>query len=64
LESPARRFDLVSTVALSRLGPGMIRNSGNAELLVHSSGLTGAATLAVNQTLIIGEKENVKAEQK
>ena len=65
-ESRPMRFDLVSNVALSRLDPGMIRNSGNTGLLVHRSGLagvTGAATLAVNQTLEIGERENVKAEQ-
>lgn len=63
-ESGARKFTLVSTVALSRLGRNLIKNSGNTALLVHLSGLTGAATLAVNQTLEIGEKENVKAEQK
>jgi len=63
-ESQAMKFALVSTVALSRLKPGMIKNSGNTALLVHRSSLTGAATLAVNQTLEIGERENVKAEQK
>jgi hypothetical protein len=64
MESEARKFTLVSAVVLSRLKPDLIHNSGNTELLVHSSGLTGAVTLAVNQTLETGEEENVKAEQK
>ncbi len=63
-ESRPMRFELVSTVALSRMGPGAVRNTGNTGLIVHRSGITGAATLAVNQTLEIGVEENVKAEQK
>ncbi|MBN2330683.1 MAG: hypothetical protein JXC85_02610 [Candidatus Aenigmarchaeota archaeon] len=66
-ESRAMRFDLVSTVALSRPDPGMISNTGNTALLVHRGGLsaiTGAVTLGVNQTLDIGDGEDVKAEQK
>lgn len=64
VESEPKRFSLLSTVALSRPVTGMIVNSGNTELLVHRGGLTGAFTLAVNQTLEIEERENVKAEQK
>jgi hypothetical protein len=64
IESAARRFALVSTVALSRLDRNLVRNSGNTALLVHSGGMAGAVTLAVNETLEIGDKENVKAEQK
>ena len=64
MESRAMKFTLVSTVALSRLERDMIKNSGNAELLVHRSRLAGAVTLPVNQTLEIGEEEDVKAEQK
>ena len=63
-ESGAWRFSVVSTVALSRLESDMVMNSGNVPLLVHLGRLTGAATLAVNQTLEIGEGEDVKAEQK
>ena len=62
-ESAPARFTIVSTVELSRMRPGMIRNSGNVPLLVHLGGLTGAATLAVNQTLEIEEGQDVKAEQ-
>ena len=63
-ESEPMRFGVVSTVALSRLESDMISNSGNVPLLVHLGGITGAATLAVNHTLEIGEEDDVKAEQK
>lgn len=65
-ESEARHFTLVSTVALSRLepNPNLIKNSGNTALLVHRGGLAGAVTLAMNHTIEIGEREDVKAEQK
>jgi hypothetical protein len=63
-ESSTSKFTVVSTVALSRMGPNAIMNSGNVPLLVHLGGLTGAATLAVNQTTDIGDAEDVKAEQK
>ena len=62
-ESGVSRFALVSTVALSRLEKEAVRNSGNTPVLVQRSGITGAFVLAVNETLRIGEEENVKAEQ-
>jgi hypothetical protein len=62
-ESAARRFTVVSTVALSRPYPEIVRNTGNTGLLVYSGSITGAATLAVNGTLEVREEENVKAEQ-
>ena len=64
IESEARKFTLLSTVALSRIDPNLIKNSGNTDLLVHRSGITGALTLPVNETLEIGENENVMGEQK
>ncbi len=57
-------FTVVSSVALSRPVPGAIINSGNTELLLFRSGITGAFTLAVNRTMEIGGEESVKAEQK
>ena len=63
-ETTARRFTVVSTVALARPGGTIAVNSGNADLLLHRSALAGAVTLAVNQSLEIGEEENVRAEQK
>jgi hypothetical protein len=62
-ESVPRQFTVVSTVALSRPERVIIVNSGNTDLLVHSSGFTGAVTLGVNETMQIGEEDNVKAEQ-
>jgi len=62
-ESTLKQFTVVSTVALSRPEKAIIVNSGNTDLLVYGSGFTGAVTLGVNETLRIGEEENVKAEQ-
>jgi len=55
---------VVSSVALSRPAPGTLVNSGNTELLLFRSGMTGAFTLAVNRTMDIGGEESVKAEQR
>jgi hypothetical protein len=63
-ESEARAFTVVSTVALSRPERGAVVNSGNTALLVHVSGLAGAVTLAVNESLETKEDDYVKAEQK
>ena len=62
--SQPRRFTVVSTVALSRPVSSIVRNAGNTPLLVQRSGLAGAVTLAVNQSLEITEDEHVRAEQK
>lgn len=62
-ESEPKKFTVVSTVALSRPEGNMIVNSGNTDLLVYRSGLAGAVTLAVNDTLEVEEEDNVKAEQ-
>jgi len=64
MESGPKKFTVVSTVALSRPEGNTIVNSGNTDLLVYRSGLAGAVTLAVNETLEVEEEDNVKAEQK
>ena len=62
-ETMPRRLTVVSTVALSRPSGDHVENSGNTPVILHRDGVTGAAILAVNQSLEIGEDENVKAEQ-
>lgn len=64
MESGPKKFTVVSTVALSRPEGNTIVNSGNTDLLVYRSGLAGAVTLVVNETLEVEEEDNVKAEQK
>ncbi len=64
VESEAGKFTVVSTVSLSRPEKGIVINSGNSELLFYRSGVTGAFVLGVNQTIEVGEEENVMAEQK
>jgi hypothetical protein len=59
----ARSFTVVSTVSLSHLGSDAVINSGNTNLLVHGDGMSGAITLAVNESLKIPEEGNVNAEQ-
>lgn len=62
-ESSQKKFTLVSTVSLSRLGNDMIINSGNTGLHVYGGGLAGAVTLAVNGSMKVREEGNVRAEQ-
>lgn len=64
VESGVRKLTIVSTVELSRLKRDQLSNVGNTPLLVHGSGLAGAVTLGVNESMNIGEDDNVKAEQK
>ncbi|MCK4714562.1 MAG: hypothetical protein KAT35_03230, partial [Candidatus Aenigmarchaeota archaeon] len=63
-ESDPKTFTIVSKVEISRMEPVRIVNTGNTDLFVHSSAVTGAFTVGVNETLEVGEEDNVKAEQK
>jgi hypothetical protein len=60
----AKRFTVVSMVALSRPERTIVMNAGNTDLLVYPGGLTGALVLGVNEEVEVGEDANVKAEQK
>ena len=62
-ETEPKKFTIVSAVDLSRPEISVIKNSGNTALLVHGSGITGALTLGVNETLNISGEEYVRAEQ-
>lgn len=63
-ESESKSFSIVSKVELSRTDPTVIVNTGNTDLFIYSSAVTGAFTLGVDEDLEIGEEDNVKAEQK
>ena len=63
-ESQPGRFTVVSSVEVARPESSLLKNTGNAELLVRGGGLTGAVTLAVNRTVEISGDEGVNAEQK
>jgi len=60
--SPTQKFTIVSSVIVSRNNE-TLKNEGNTPLLVHTSRITGAFVLGVNESLKIGEEENVVAEQ-
>jgi hypothetical protein len=61
-DTPPMKLSIVSTVSLSRPFTGEVINSGNTPLLVHISGMAGALTLPVNESIEMGGKD-VKAEQ-
>ncbi len=63
-ESESKTFSIVSKVEISRTNPTTVVNTGNTDLSIYSSAVTGAFTLGVNEELEIGEDDNVKAEQK
>lgn len=56
------RFTVVSSVVLSR-NEKEVKNEGNTPVFVHNPGITGAFVLGVNESIALGEEENVKAEQ-
>jgi len=56
-------LEIVSTVSLSRLEAESVTNSGNTPVTLQSSGITGAVTLAVNETIEVSEEDDVIAEQ-
>lgn len=58
--SEIREFTVDSSVILARKEEA-VRNEGNVDLLIH--GLTGAFVLGVNESLEIGEDEDVRGEQ-
>ncbi len=62
METKPVMISIVSSVSLSRPEDGAIANTGNTPLLIHRSGITGAVTLPVNESIEIGD-DNVKAEQ-
>jgi hypothetical protein len=62
-ETEPRAFTIVSSVALSRPVRNMVTNTGNTQLSVEGDAMTGAVTIAVNESIEIGEDENVRAEQ-
>lgn len=55
-------FTVVSNVIVSR-NSSALKNEGNVPLVISSSGITGAIILKADETVKIGENENVKAEQ-
>jgi hypothetical protein len=63
-ETAPKAFSVVSTVSLSRPARDTIVNTGNTALSVEGDVMTGAVTLAVNESIKTGEDENVRAEQK
>jgi len=62
VSSEVRRLTIGSSVILSRSGNG-VKNDGNAELSIHAPSITGAFVLGINESVEIGERENVTAEQ-
>ncbi|NIO20640.1 MAG: hypothetical protein GTN76_07850 [Candidatus Aenigmarchaeota archaeon] len=58
--SGVRKLTIGSSVSLSRAGDD-VKNSGNVDLVLHR--LTGSFVLGVDESLEVGEEENVKAEQ-
>jgi hypothetical protein len=63
-ETAPMSFSIVSSVALSRPVKDTITNAGNTELSIEGDAMTGAVTLAVNESIEVQEDENVRAEQK
>lgn len=62
-DTPPRSITIVSNVALSRPVKSIITNTGNTQISVEGDMITGAVTMAVNESIEIGEDENVRAEQ-
>ena len=60
--SSVGKFAVVSSVVLSR-SENEVKNEGNTEAVITAPSITGAFMLGVNESVEIGEKENVKAEQ-
>jgi len=59
-ESNVRRFTLGSSVVLTR-EKNEVRNEGNTDVILHR--MTGAVILKVGSSALVGEEENVTAEQ-